>query len=240
VPRVPGLVAASDGLLARPVGSWSKEKHHYLQRYCRIFSSGMKNLWPTRTYIDLFSGPGRCVIEGTGEEIDGSPLIAARTEPPFTHLFYNDLDPLAVEALDTRVRALGATNAQCLNFDCNIVIDRILAWLGRLPPSLDLCFIDPTAWQIRFTSVARLTHGRRMDLIIAFQSASMKRITHLDAQALADFFGDDPQYPEWRMLYETAKRDGRSITRTFLDHYQGRLRSIGYREFHDEVSVLAI
>jgi hypothetical protein len=85
--------------------------------------------------------------------------------------------------------------------------------------------------------VARLTHGRRIDLIVVFQSAFMKRVTHLEAQVLTDFFGDDPNHPGWRLLYEQARAEGRSVTRIFLDHYQSRLRSIGYREFHDEVSV---
>lgn len=48
-----------DDLPARVVRSWSRRKHHYLERYAQIFSVGMKK-WERRTYVDLFAGPGRC------------------------------------------------------------------------------------------------------------------------------------------------------------------------------------
>ena len=70
------LVIASDNHLAIKIGSWAREKLLYLNNICDIFNMGMKNLWAVRTYIDLFAGPGICVIEKTGEEIFGSPLIA--------------------------------------------------------------------------------------------------------------------------------------------------------------------
>lgn len=88
------LVSGSDGNLTMVVGPWAKEKLHYIRRYCDIFNTGMKDKWETRTYVDLFSGPGKCVIEGTEEEIDGSPLIALQCEEPFTHYFFNDLSPV--------------------------------------------------------------------------------------------------------------------------------------------------
>jgi hypothetical protein len=42
----------------------------------KIFSQGMKRRWPHRVYVDLLAGPGRRVDRDTGEEFDGSPLLA--------------------------------------------------------------------------------------------------------------------------------------------------------------------
>jgi three-Cys-motif partner protein len=236
--RVASLAQAADGYPARRVGGWSKEKLHYVQRYCSIFSSGMRNLWLHRVYVDLFCGPGRCIIEGTGEEIDGSPVIAYKTQPAFTRLLYNDIDPKAISALKSRTTTLGATEAGYFTLDCNEAVEPITRELDALPvnSSLSLCFIDPTNWQMRFSSVERLTRGRRMDLIVVFHSAYMKRVMHLE-QALTAFFGDDHSAPEWREIYARAKRDGSSVTRAFLDHYRQHLERIGYVAFHDQVSV---
>ncbi len=57
------LVNASDGLPGLVVGSWAKEKLYYVQRYCRIFSTGMKGRWKNLVYIDLYCGPGKGVLE---------------------------------------------------------------------------------------------------------------------------------------------------------------------------------
>ncbi|MFZ5800074.1 MAG: hypothetical protein ACOY3D_01685 [Candidatus Omnitrophota bacterium] len=66
-----------DGLIVRPSGIWIQQKYYYLKRYLDIFSKGMKNKWQGNlTYIDLFAGPGRCLVESLNQEEDGSPLIA--------------------------------------------------------------------------------------------------------------------------------------------------------------------
>jgi three-Cys-motif partner protein len=87
------LIVASDGELALKVGHWAKEKLHYIRRHCQIFNTGMKRQWSTRTYIDLFAGPGICLVQTTREEINGSPLLALSCEVPFTHYFFNDVQP---------------------------------------------------------------------------------------------------------------------------------------------------
>jgi three-Cys-motif partner protein len=92
---------ASDGLPARVSGSWIETKHHYLDRYCGIFSKGMKNRWPKRVFIDVMAGPGLCKIRDTGSELDGSPLIALNH--PFTDFVFVESDPSLCEALKKRV-----------------------------------------------------------------------------------------------------------------------------------------
>jgi len=78
------LTTASDGLPARCVGQWSKDKCYYIGRYAAIFSAGMKDKFPKRDYIDLFAGPGRCVLSDDSGEFDGSPILALNTKVPFT------------------------------------------------------------------------------------------------------------------------------------------------------------
>jgi len=69
-----------DGLPVTSAGAWTLEKHERLRRYVGIARAVRQKFTRTEaTYIDLYCGPGRSVIEETGETIDGSPVIAART-----------------------------------------------------------------------------------------------------------------------------------------------------------------
>ncbi len=90
-----------DGLPARAARQWTMEKLFYVERYLAVFATAMKDKWHELVYVDLLAGPGRCVIEETGKDIPGSPLLAtARTE--FGRLFLNDIDPIATVALARR------------------------------------------------------------------------------------------------------------------------------------------
>ena len=226
------LVPSSDGQLAMLVGPWAKEKLHYIRSYCDIFDTGMKGKWSTRTYIDLFSGPGKCVIEGTGEELDGSPLIALQCEVPFTHYLFNDINPVSINSLQNRASLFTSPKIDYFNKDCNEVIDHLLA---RLPSySLDFCFIDPSNWQIKFDSIQRLTKERRMDLAITFHTGAIKRCADDAPEELDDFFGD----PAWREEYKSMLLSGRHEgSRVLLDAYENRLRGLGYKYIQDQVLV---
>lgn len=68
------LALGADGELVLKSGLWAIGKLFYIRRYCDIFNATMKAKWPTRVYIDLFAGPGRCLIETTKKEIDASPV----------------------------------------------------------------------------------------------------------------------------------------------------------------------
>lgn len=82
----------SDGLVVKDSGVWAKEKLYYLERYLDIVSVGMKKKWAGKLYyVDLFAGPGKCLIRGTNnEEVDGSPLIALKFN--FAKYFFVESD----------------------------------------------------------------------------------------------------------------------------------------------------
>jgi len=91
------LYSQVDNLSIRRSGPWISKKHHFLKKYADIFSKGMKKKWPQMTFIDLFAGPGRCWIEATHEEVDGSPLLALGYD--FTHYIFMEQDEEDYKAL---------------------------------------------------------------------------------------------------------------------------------------------
>ena len=173
-------VKCSDGYLAVPLGKHSKEKLNCLNRYFNTFNIGMRNLWAKRIYVDLLSGPGKCLIEG--KEVDGSPLIAFKCKVPFTQYFFNDIRPEFINSLKGRLD--NDSRVTFLNMDCNKAVDKIVEQL----PSyfLGFCFIDPFNCEIEFSSIEKLTASRRIDLIITFHLGNMRR--SIIADKLERFF----------------------------------------------------
>src|SRR5262245_38266774 len=101
-------VIGSDGLPITRVGAWTLEKHERLKQYVDITKGVRRRFTKTEaTYIELFCGPGRSVIQGTDESIDGSPMLAARTakegSAPYTDIHVADFEPSYVEAVAQRL-----------------------------------------------------------------------------------------------------------------------------------------
>jgi three-Cys-motif partner protein len=223
------FTVASDKGLAISIGPWAKEKLHYIKRYCEIFNTGMKNSWPVRCYIDLFAGPGICIVEKSGEELLGSPLVALTTPTPFSHYYFNDTDTQSIQALQIRANKYKTTNVKCFNKDCDSVIVELLPQLPK--NSLDFCFIDPFKWEIKFDSIRKLTENRRMDLAITFHVGNMKRVANDPPVELRHFFSDETWISEYRQAKEVRKSTGRAL----LDAYERGLSKLGYLAVKDYI-----
>jgi len=226
------LVRASDGLLARSVPAWSQEKLHYIDRYLNIFTTAMKDKWRL-AYVDLFSGPGLCVVEDTSREILGSPLLAARQRYPFSELYLNDVDTRAMDALRQRLRGADA-EIQLRALDCNEAASEARAVLEK-PHTLGVALIDPTAFQIRFESIERMTRGLKVDLLITVMTGFIRRFMEDPGfiDRLDSFFGST----DWRSLIELREGGEQVTNRHLLDAYQERLRALGYIHVYDHVRI---
>lgn len=226
------LVPGEDGLPVLEVRPWAQDKLYFLSYFMAIFNGGMKNRWENRAYIDLLSGPGRCKITDTSKEIDGSPLCALKSETPFTHCFFNDIDLESKGALEARARDFECETYH-YNEDCNTAVDQILKDLPS--GALSLAFIDPWNWEFTFESLRRLTKARAMDLIITFHVGSIKRNAHKVLKQLNLSIGDSG----WRPLYfQSIGRGERKGSRIILDYYENKLKTVaGYKFVDDFVSV---
>jgi three-Cys-motif partner protein len=158
---------AKDGLLARCVGPWSQDKVYYISHYAEIFSTGMKNRFPSRAYVDFFSGPGRCVLSDTGEEFAGTPMCALNSKDPFSEYHLVEQVPDLLGALKARAATSSRNGSvQWYGMDANVAVDTISQTLPR--DGLVLAVIDPTGLQFHFDSLAKLTKHPRVDFIYLF------------------------------------------------------------------------
>jgi three-Cys-motif partner protein len=188
----------------------------------------MRKKWPGKLYyIDLFSGPGRCHIRETGEEIDGSPLIALRFD--FAKYFFFEMDPDCHKALDARIKTRAPNkNITLTQGDCNQGIGNIKP---PASPALGLAFIDPTGIsQISFETIQKLTLNRRIDLIINFPEGmgirmNLHQYTGKETSALNTFIGTN----RWQGRFQEALTSFPQACHEIAAEYLENLRSLGYQ-----------
>ena len=211
------LTKASDGLPALSVAEHAREKEFALKNITGIFTHAMKNKWPGRHYyVDLFCGPGRCVIRDSDAETEGSPLIAL--EAPFTHYYFADADEPSIDVLRERVAGINGTGKQPHYYvgRAEETADKVLRDLPHPNRSLGLAFLDPWAWNFSFEGLKRLTQGRRLDILINFNIGYMKRNWLYESPELDSFLNLSTDHRE----FFKTKAQGIPDTRTLLDHYE--------------------
>lgn len=235
-------VSILDHLPVRCVGGWAYDKIYRLVKYFGIFASGMKNAWQGLNYVELCSGPGRCIIRDQRTEMDGTALSIV-THPVFPHLkkaLFIDASVQVVETLNKRITAAQANDiAEAVLGDYQDLagIQRLLT---KLPPNcLNLVFIDPTECDIPFATIqAIVRHLKNADLIInvaigtdvnrnlylaitdrAFGKARIKYETFLGVPGFC-------QRPEIDQSARVGAHD--VLRRQFMSEYVNSLKGEGY------------
>jgi three-Cys-motif partner protein len=224
-----------DGLVVQCVGRWAEDKHDHVRRLIEASRGARMKYLKTNgrrpaggaAYIEIFAGPGMARINTSGEIIDGSPLIAAKhTEVPFTELIFVDKEQENVDALVSRLNAIGRP-AQTFCGDCNEIIRDVVR---HVPPyGLNLAFVDPfSAGQLSFDTLRVLAQVTRMDLILLFPTGmDIKRNFDRSAETITRFLGTDEWQDRAAGAREAVKLIG--VLREQLKPYgytQGTVRSV--------------
>ena len=217
---------APDGLPARIVGEWVARKSFYLRRYMDLFAGGMKNKWDRRCYIELFAGPGVSWDRRNRVYVQGSALLAL--EYPFTDYFFVDIDPHAISALRQRADAKRTEAKQTDRalwtrvMDCNDAVDELLPALPH--GGIHLVFVDPTAAQVRFSTIEKLAAVPHTDLLFTFHVSAFRRAWRSRAKEIDAFF---PPGADWRRAVRLP-RD--KMLGALLSLYLSGLDRYGYQQ----------
>jgi three-Cys-motif partner protein len=158
-----------DNLPVRCVGQWSVQKIYLLNQYFGIFTTGMQKKWEVN-YIEICSGPGRCISRERGTEFNGTALsITNHNAYKFINkaLFF-DFNPVIIETLNKRLANLNIENAKAYIGDYNNphgICDKIVNEISS--NSLNLVFIDPTDCSIPFNLIRHIKNAiPKVDFII--------------------------------------------------------------------------
>jgi three-Cys-motif partner protein len=226
------IIAEDDGLPCSDVGAWAADKYTLVALYDRLFSTGMKNKWPTRVYIDLYSGPGFARVRGTNRMMVGSPLLALGVPDPFDKYIFCESDPDFLEALQARVNRLSpTTDAKFIRGDCNERIEEICASIPS--PSggrgvLTFCFVDPYDISIRFSTVKRLSsYFIDFLFLLALQVDANRNIERYLSPAnskIEEFLG----LPDWRKRWRIAESRGTRFPRFLAEQFSAQMETLRY------------
>jgi len=203
----------------------------------------MSRKWHGLNYVEICSGPGRCITRNDRTEMDGTALAVIRSKQ-FSKLkkgIFIDASPRVVNILNQRIKALGKSNiAEAVEGDYSDApgLARIL---NRLPDScLNLVFIDPTECDVPFTTIKRIVdHLQNTDLIINVAlgtdvtrnivPAILSPETHAIVRDKYETFLGTPGFcarPDVIKLARLADHD--DLRRKFADAYKDRLQKLGY------------
>lgn len=222
-----------DSMPVRCVGTWAEQKIYLIAQYLGIFATGMYKKWKVN-YIEICSGPGRCIDRKTGFEFDGTSLAVINHESfkYITKALFFDYSKQVVETLNSRIDRLGKTKAKAYYgnyFDSSSICDVVKREVD--PYSLCLVFIDPTDCSVPFSLLEDL-HSiiPNMDLIINLASG-----TDFNRNAL-NIISDPVKYRSAKAKYErflgietffSNITSPEGIKMKFRNAYVNRLKCLG-------------
>ncbi len=225
---------ADDGLLTPEVGSWAEKKYRLLALYDELFSTGTKNSWDQRVYVDLFAGAGKVRIRNTSKVINGSPLLALGVPNKFTHHIFCEENSALMTALKARVgRSNTGVSVQYLEGDCNQKIEDVLREIpnpSRTNKVLTFCFVDPFSLNIDFESIRSLCRTRYVDFLILLalsMDAGRNETLYVDENndRIDRFLGTKA----WRLRWKEQQKIGKNFRMFLAAEYAKQMIELGYR-----------
>lgn len=183
-------------------------------------------------YIDLFCGPGRCLIEETGELVDGGAVAAWKlsvsNDSAFTRVIIADADEKRLRACETRLANLGAP---VVAFHGPATKTAFMARQRTPPHGLNFAFLDPYKLEaLAFSVIAELAKVKRMDLLIHVSKMDLQR--NLDSYMSMDPSPFDVFAPGWRVGIG-FDRSQRRARRDIFDYWRDLVSSAGAKTSED-------
>jgi three-Cys-motif partner protein len=235
------LVSAIDGLPVRCVGDWAYEKIFRLVQYFGIFTAGMKNKWNGLNYVEICSGPGRCIMRGSGNEIDGTALAIIR-HPIFSLLnkaLFIDNEEKVINVLNQRIKGLNAQGKAEAVIGSYNDIPGIQEILARLPSGcLNLCFIDPTHCDVPFSMIEAIRKQLvNVDFIInvAIGTDFTRNVvsaatnpTYKVREKYEAFLGSSDFFQRADVQEQARLQKHAELRRLFMAEYQRRFQEMNY------------
>ncbi len=162
------------------IGIWSEVKlaiiKEYAAAYSRILNANQRESIRSLQwlYIDAFAGPGFHLSKTTGEVVDGSPLIALKTTPPFSEYHFIDSDPRRAKQL--KVMAGRRTDVHVYSEDCNdILLQKIFPRALYSDYRRALCLLDPYNINLRWEVIETAGQMGSVEVFLNFMIMDINR-----------------------------------------------------------------
>lgn len=236
------VMSVLDGLPVRCVGEWGYDKVYRLTQYFGVFASGMKNKWTGLNYLEIGSGPGRCILRETGEELDGTSLAVINRDA-FSFIrkaIFVDKNEDVVTSLNDRISSLGKSGIAEATTGDYTDLTRMGHVLSELPDRcLNLVFLDPTDCSIPFSLIRLIDKSLvNVDVIanIALKTDVGRNIRSaiLDPafkqvrQKYSSFLGGEDFFRKAEVNESAKSGKDAKLRELFLDEYRVNLGALGF------------
>jgi three-Cys-motif partner protein len=221
-----------DGLMTPEVGGWAETKYRLLALYDELFSTGMKDKWDQRVYLDLYAGAGYSRVQGTNRFLKASPIIALTVTHPFDKYIFCEGQGDLLDALKARVKRIGPqANVAYIPGSCDSEIEEIYQQIPKWSSTnkvLSLCLADPFDFGLKFETLRTLAK-LFIDFVVllAIGMDANRNYEHYvegDSTKIDDALGNK----EWRGRWK-AVGVRRSDFRPFLaEEFSRSMESLGY------------
>lgn len=233
----PIIPVEDDGLIIPEVGAWSETKYKLLGGYCEIFTTGMKNLWDSLVYIDLFAGAGYAKIKDTNKIRMTSALIAMSVSHKFNRFIFCEKDEINIQALQQRVKRHFPElyeKVQFIKGDSNENVDKIIDLIpkhSREEKVLRFCFVDPFSLNLKFKTIKQLSQVGKIDFLILlalYMDANRNLIYYInDKSKKVEEFIDDSK---WRIPFINGTISANDFIKFLAEKYDENMKRIDYKE----------
>ena len=238
----------TDGLPVKCVGAWGREKIFTVSQYLGIFADSVKDKFDHLNYLEICSGPGRCVTRNK-IEVDGTPLVVLRHRVAkyLSSIVFVDIDKNSVDTLNKRITRLNPqlpARAYIGDYNDTKSLDEALNHLNLDGRSLTLCVLDPYDCSMPF-EVIRYVKNRikKCDFIISYFDGldakrnfrtALKRKDSKEVCRFARFLGlDDAEMHSFINSQEVLSALDRGTTRDlmacFASKYEESLNKLGLK-----------
>jgi three-Cys-motif partner protein len=224
--------AAADGLKTTAIRRWALDKYRLVSLYSRLFSTGMKNKWAVRAYIDLCAGSGFSEMEESGQLYYGSPLLALDVPDPFNTYVFCERDDDSLQALRQRTRRLfQGADVRFVPGDYDEQIGEVAEQIPKGRGVLSLCFADPFDLSIKFSSIRHLA-AHRIDFLFVLAlymdaNRNESHYTSTDNPKIDEFL----EIRDWRQRWQDAKAKRMDFPHFLGEQFSKQMESIGYLPF---------
>jgi len=223
----------NDGLACPEVGGWAITKYKLISLYDKLFSTGMKDKWGKRVYIDLYAGAGYSRIRGKSNIVLGSPLLALSVPHSFDKYIFCEKDEELLSALKMRAQRIApSADIAYVHGDCNSRVHDIAKEIpqgSKENTVLGLCFVDPFNLEgMRFNTLKTLS-AHYLDflcLLALYMDANRNYALYIDEQSskVDDFLGTR----SWRQRWPQEQMKGISFPRFLANELSEQMKTIGY------------
>jgi three-Cys-motif partner protein len=244
------LSAEYDGLPMRRIGIWTLEKLAILHLYFHGFTSASGKAGGG-VCIDGLAGPGLCEVRGARMPprfVWGSPLLAARTTPPFGRCIFIESRLRSANTLAERTKSYSrrvTVRAEDVNDELpKVVRDEV----PRQAPCF--CLLDPEGLELSWQTIrsTALVAGRRRkpEFLVLFPSSWLMRL--LPRKGIVNRLHEgilDRLMPGrgWRDSYQLRLQRKISPSEAkdqYVELYREGFEELGYRAFSHPIQAPSI